>query len=81
MKSLKLCLFATVVLTAPILLFADDYYDDDIYYDESKAKTKKSNKTESNTNSAEYSASFGSSSRDVDEYNRQGAYYTTDTVA
>ena len=77
-------MLASAVLITPIVSYADDYYDDDIYFDESKAKKKKTEKTtyaypQSYSTNSTYD--YGSSMRDVDEYNRQGAYYaTTDSI-
>ena len=83
MKVLKLFFVLSVALGTSPMIFADDYYDDDIYFDESKAKQKntKVEKSSSATQSYNYGYSYSGSTRDVDEYNRRGAYNSEDSVA
>ena len=88
MRFIKLTLAMFVAFASPAIAVADNYYDDDIYYDASKAK-KNARKVETivieqsvpTYNIDDYN--YGTTYRDVDEYNRQGAYYYTnvDTVA
>jgi hypothetical protein len=84
-------LAAIALLGLPIVASAQDY-DDDIYYNPSKStktKTVKTTKTVSQNNTyvsqpnyaaaGTYSFNTGNT-RDVDEYNRRGAYAVADTA-
>ena len=85
--------YMTIMFAIAPIVIADNYYDDDIYYDASKAKNKQA-KVEANssknqptiivTEPGDYNIvyNYSGSSRDVDEYNRQGAYSynATDTL-
>ena len=83
MKSYRLFYMLMMYAIAPMVM-ADNYFDDDIYYDASKAKknekreiiitkTPEISKIEPKIVAVDYS-SYGGSMRDVDEYNRQGVY-------
>ena len=71
-----------MVLVAAPMSVADNYNNDDIYYTETKAKKKtkkekakkivKDTPTEENYNYEDYNSGY--ELRDVDEYNRRGAY-------
>lgn len=90
MRILKITLVALMSIAVCTTAVADNYFEDDIYYDASKAKKKKEKKVET-TNTVtqpisyqnEVVYNYGNSMRDVDEYNRQGAYYSyaADTTA
>ncbi len=85
-------LYTLVSLVIVPIAMADNYFDDDIYYDASKDKSKTQKVevvTKSTTtaisqpvSSIDYS-SYSGSMRDVDEYNRQGIYSDiySDTVS
>ena len=82
----KINLLIILSLLTTVTVSAQGYYDDDIYYDPSKAKEEKEaiykEKLEEYMNSDEYKnmASptyqvYNNSPRDVDEYNRRGGIY------
>ncbi len=80
-------LAAVGLMALPALVAAQGYYDDDIYYDASKA-TKKEKVARPSTRNVvvEIPASdtyvvYTDNTRDVDEYNRHGAFLVADTVA
>lgn len=75
MRFINLLLSASLVLVASPMALADDYYDDDIYYDASKAKKKTSKNDYQSSTGYDYGYSSSSSTRDVDEYNRRGGDY------
>lgn len=92
LKRFALLMGAAVLSTG--IVMAQNYYDDDIYFDASKApkktnKVKVVKKTQPVTTTG-YASDFPSSdsytvvtsnTRDVDEYNRRGSYISSDTVA
>ena len=84
MNVLKTFFIASVAMIVAPTISADDYYDDDIYYDASKAKQKSVKVTPKENYSTAISSgtttTYYESSRDVDEYNRRGGSYTVDTV-
>lgn len=53
--------------------WAQGYYDDDIYFDESKAR-KEARESQPVRTTSYSSSSYSGSSRNVDEYNRRGSY-------
>ena len=88
MKMFNLILVALSMIAIPSVVMADNYFDDDIYYDASKASKKKAKSdgmsvgnqsTVILTQPGDYSIelNYNGSMRDVDEYNRQGAYSYT----
>lgn len=91
MKRISLLIIMSVMVVCAAS--AQGYYDDDIYYDASKAKEEKEaiykEKMEEYVNSDEYKSMaaptyqvYNNSPRDVDEYNRRGGIYTyADTLA
>ncbi|MBR5331927.1 MAG: hypothetical protein IKV32_01325 [Muribaculaceae bacterium] len=83
MRILKITLVALMSIAICSTAVADNYFEDDIYYDASKAKKKKEKRVETTTTFSqpisyqnEVVYNYGSSLRDIDEYNRQGAYYS-----
>lgn len=86
MKRNYLLILASVL--TPLLVSGQSYYDDDIYYNPSKVK--KTEKREVKKQITEETADFEeptyqvytSNPRDVDEYNRRGAYkVSADTIS
>ena len=86
MKRNYLLILASVL--TPLLVSGQSYYDDDIYYNPSKVK--KTEKREVKKQKTEGTADFEeptyqvytSNPRDVDEYNRRGAYkVSADTIS
>ena len=86
MKRNYLLILASVL--TPLLVSGQSYYDDDIYYNPSKVK--KTEKREVKKQITEETADFEeptyqvytSNPRDVDEYNRRGAYKASaDTIS
>ena len=86
MKRNYLLILASVL--TPLLVSGQSYYDDDIYYNPSKVK--KTEKREVKKQKTEETADFEeptyqvytSNPRDVDEYNRRGAYkVSADTIS
>lgn len=86
MKRNYLLILASVL--TPLLVSGQSYYDDDIYYNPSKLK--KTEKREVKKQKTEETADFEeptyqvytSNPRDVDEYNRRGAYkVSADTIS
>ncbi len=90
----KFALSALVCLLSSGGMFGQGYYDDDIYYDASKAKAEKkeavkkqvATATYSGYSSGDYAASEyqvynNDASVDVDAYNRRGMFARQDTVA
>ncbi|MDE6262634.1 MAG: hypothetical protein K2M09_04955, partial [Muribaculaceae bacterium] len=76
----RLALAAATFALLPVSVMAQGYYDDDIYYDESKAKAVKT-QTKSAIKSATAKPAQTAQrvatvrvERDVDEYNRRGSY-------
>lgn len=90
MMNFRLCYMLMIIALAPMAI-ADNYFDDDIYYDASKAKKNKKrevvitktpevSKIESEFLEVDYNT-YNGLMRDVDEYNRQGVYSTySDTL-
>ena len=84
MKEYRL-FYAIIMLVIAPMAMADDYYDDDIYFDASKTKKKtakvisNNNQSQPIVNNIDYNY-YGGPMRDVDEYNRQGAYSIIDTI-
>lgn len=74
----RLALAASAFALLPVSVMAQGYYDDDIYFDESKAKAKKTQTTTVKTAPAVRQSAKPVATvrvdRDVDEYNRRGSY-------
>ena len=91
LKKLALLMGAAIGCTG--IVMAQNYYDDDIYFDASKApkKTKevkavKKSSAEQGGYAYDYPSSDSytvvtSNTRDVDEYNRRGSYVSSDSVS
>lgn len=85
-KNKTMRLIAAIGLMAlPALVVAQGYYDDDIYYDASKAP-KKQKTVKTRRTVADYPASdtyqvYTNNTRDVDEYNRHGAFLVADSIS
>lgn len=89
----KTILFISMLIGGVGVLMAQDYYDDDIYYDASKEKKvekkQQDKKTPQQNNNISYHYDYpaadtytvtGTSTRDVDEYNRRGVENYTGTA-
>ena len=87
----KVILFLTMIVGCVGVISAQSYYDDDIYYDASKAKKEKTTKSQVQKTpvssqvydfpAADTYEVEGVSYRDIDEYNRRGNYAKNDTTA
>lgn len=77
MKKTSFLLLLSMSAVLPVA--AQDYYDDDIYYDPSKAKVEKQEKVDKTREVADFEEPtyqvYNTSPRDVDEYNRRGGQY------
>lgn len=83
----KRAIFILTCLLSSGVMFGQGYYDDDIYYNASKAKAEK--KAEQKKSAVSYESGdfeapvyqvYNNSNRDVDEYNRRGGVYS-DTLS
>ncbi len=87
-KNKAMRLIAAIGLMAlPAFVAAQSYYDDDIYYDPSKAPKKAKTVKVANKRvvvadypSADTYQVYTNNTRDVDEYNRHGAFLVSDSI-
>lgn len=81
----RLALAASAFALLPVSVMAQGYYDDDIYFDESKAKAKKTQTTTVRTSPSSTNRTSAKPvatvrvDRDIDEYNRRGSYQPVKT--
>lgn len=83
-------LLMAIGLMSSLSVLGQSYYDDDIYYNPSKNKTNqattvvKTTTTDKSLSDLDYEGStyqiYSSDLRDVDEYNRRGGIYKSDTI-
>lgn len=77
-------LLLAIGLISSLSVFGQSYYDDDIYYNPSKSKKTQTATVITTTSDLDYDGPtyqvYSSDTRDVDEYNRRGGIYKTDTI-
>lgn len=78
----RLILFVSLLIIGAQPVFADEYNNDDIYFNSSKQKNNEQKKQSVEQNKVENICDYsnGYKIRDIDEYNRQGKYSYIDTT-